>query len=90
MNDTPPGDLARVLDAAAAWLRAYRPRTPAPLPSDRLAEDLGMDALDVLELVMQVEKALGVEVHDDELASVATVADLARLAGACRGRGRTP
>jgi acyl carrier protein len=36
-------------------------------PGSRLSEDLGMDSLDVTEVVMELEERLGIHVPDDAL-----------------------
>lgn len=41
----------------------------------RLAEDLGADDLDVVELVIQLEIDNGVEITDEQAAAIRTVAD---------------
>ena len=44
-----------------------------------LAEDLGADSLDIVELTMAVEEEFGLEnMDEDDLSGVATVADLVR------------
>ena len=45
-------------------------------PSMRIKEDLGADSLDVVELLMSIEDKYGVQVPDDVVMSVKTVADL--------------
>lgn len=47
-----------------------------PNPSDRLAEDLGCDSLDSVELAMQIEDEFAVLVNDEDLETVKTVADV--------------
>ncbi|MCL2228673.1 MAG: acyl carrier protein [Firmicutes bacterium] len=42
----------------------------------RIKEDLGADSLDVVELLMAIEDQYGVQVPDDVVMSVKTVADL--------------
>lgn len=41
-----------------------------------LAEDLGADSLDAVELNMALEDALGVSIPDEELAGMKTVGDI--------------
>ena len=46
---------------------------------DTSFEDLGADALDIVELTMAVEEEFGLEnMDEDDLSGVATVADLVR------------
>jgi acyl carrier protein len=53
-------------------------------PEARLADDLGCDSLDVLELVMAAEERWLIEISDDEVpkAEGATVADVLALVSA--------
>ena len=44
----------------------------------RLKEDLGADSASVMMLVMDVESEFGIEVEDDAIEKVKTVADMAR------------
>ena len=41
-----------------------------------LQEDLGADALDVVDLLMSIEDEFGVEVPDDEIENIKTVGSL--------------
>ena len=44
-----------------------------------LTDDLGADSLGVLELVMDLETALGIDIPDDRMEDVKTVADVVAL-----------
>lgn len=44
--------------------------------TDRLIDDLGADSLDLLEIVMDVEKEFGVEIDDESAREIRTVRDL--------------
>lgn len=44
-------------------------------------EDLGMDSMDVLELVIHIEEDLGIEIPDEDLIPVRTVGDMVRMVG---------
>ncbi len=50
-----------------------------------LVTDLRMDSLDILEAVMTVEEACGVELPDETLEHVHTVGDLIALVERARG-----
>lgn len=45
----------------------------------KLAEDLGADSLDAVEIVTNVEFELGIVIHDTEAEAIATVGDLASI-----------
>ena len=42
-----------------------------------IADDLGIDSLDAVELVMAIEEELGVKIPDEELGQMKTVKDIA-------------
>ncbi|MDD6478266.1 MAG: acyl carrier protein [Oscillospiraceae bacterium] len=42
----------------------------------KIAEDLGADSLDVVELLMAIEDEFDVEVPDDEIENVKTIGDV--------------
>ncbi|HZS32568.1 MAG TPA: acyl carrier protein [Methylomirabilota bacterium] len=48
-------------------------------PEARLAEDLGLDSLDAVELAIAVERRFEIEVAEEELARLQTVADMLAL-----------
>jgi acyl carrier protein len=68
--------LAALADAARVVLDAD-PTTSTEATS--FAADLDADSLDLVELVMQVEDALGVEIGDQDLGEIKTVGDAADL-----------
>lgn len=45
----------------------------------RLAEDLGADSLDAVELNMALEDALGVAIPDERLTEMKTIGDIVRI-----------
>lgn len=45
--------------------------------STQLVEDLGLDSLDSIELVMEIEEKMGIELADDDMDDVKTVGQLA-------------
>lgn len=47
-------------------------------------KDLGIDSLDLVDLVFQMEEALDVQFEDEELLRIKTVGDLIRLVEAKR------
>lgn len=46
---------------------------------DSLIEDLGMDSLDMVELVMYIEEDFDIELPDDGLDNVKTIRDVEKL-----------
>jgi acyl carrier protein len=49
------------------------------VPEARLVEDLGLDSLDAVELAISVERKFDIDVPEDELARLKTVADMVAL-----------
>ena len=47
----------------------------AVIGNAKFIEDLGADSLDIVELVMAMEEAFGVEIPDDEAENIRTVDD---------------
>ena len=42
----------------------------------KIAEDLGADSLDVVDLIMSIEDEFGLEVPDDQVENIKTVGDV--------------
>ena len=49
------------------------------VPEATLAEDLGLDSLDAVELAIAVERRFNIDVPEDELTKLKTVADMVAL-----------
>ena len=49
------------------------------VPEARLVEDLGLDSLDAVELAISVEREFDIEVPEEELTKLKTVADMVAL-----------
>jgi acyl carrier protein len=49
------------------------------VPEARLIEDLGLDSLDAVELAISVERKFDIEVPEEELTKLKTVADMIAL-----------
>jgi acyl carrier protein len=47
-------------------------------PDARILEDLGADSLDVVEMVMSLEEAFDIEIPDEDVEELRTVADVER------------
>lgn len=52
------------------------------LPESRLDKNLGMDSLDVVEIIMGLEKTYGIELPMEEYHKLSTVADVCNLVAA--------
>jgi len=48
-------------------------------PEASILDDLGADSLDVVEMVMSLEQAFDIEMPDEEVESMRTIADLERF-----------
>ncbi len=66
--------LKRVLDAAGSKLEPQEVR-----PEMLLRDDLGVDSLALVELIMELETELEIEISDDDLAALKTIADVTAL-----------
>ena len=49
------------------------------VPTARFVNDLGADSLDLLDLMMGVEKEFSIKIEDDEVGNITTVQDLVDL-----------
>jgi acyl carrier protein len=47
----------------------------AVVPKAKFIEDLGADSLDIVELVMAMEEAFGIDIPDEEAENIRTVSD---------------
>jgi len=66
------------LTEAIARVRPESAMTAPPGPDASLA-DLGLDSLDTIRLVSQVEERFGIQLDEEDLLAAETVADFARL-----------
>ncbi len=56
-------------------------------PTDDLSDDIGLDSIDRLNLMTTVEQEHGVNLSDEEIASISNLRDLLRLLNAVAGEG---
>lgn len=48
-------------------------------PESEIIKDLGADSLDVVEMLLDLEKEYGVEITDEQAANLKTVGDIVKL-----------
>ncbi|MBR4419829.1 MAG: acyl carrier protein [Clostridia bacterium] len=48
-------------------------------PDSEIIKDLGADSLDVVEMLLELEKEYGVEITDEQAADLKTVGDIVNL-----------
>ena len=48
-------------------------------PESEIIKDLGADSLDVVEMLLELEKEYGVEITDEQAADIKTVGDIVKL-----------
>lgn len=58
------------------------------LPESRLDKNLGLDSLDVVEIIMGLEKTYGIELPIEEYHKLSTVADVCNLVAAQFSKGK--
>jgi len=46
------------------------------VPEASFIDDLGADSLDLVELIMEMEEAFGIEIADEELEKIRTIQDV--------------
>ena len=64
----------RILHALGAYLK----RDPSGIPSDaHLRDDLGLDSMATIELLYRVEEAFDIQIPDQDLQGLVTLADVA-------------
>ncbi len=65
-----------------ATLGEYLRRDPATLhPADSLRDDLGLDSLQTIELVYQVESAFDIQIPDEDFGRLQTIGDVTTYLG---------
>ena len=78
---------AVLLDVIASSIRSAskRTRTMTITADSRLVEDLGLDSLDLVTVLMNLEDHFGLKIELDEVPSIQSVADLASHLESLRG-----
>jgi acyl carrier protein len=67
------------IEREIAELVALQLGAPAVEPGDRLVEELGAESADVLNLVATLEDRYEIEIDEEEIPRLSTVADVHRL-----------
>lgn len=58
------------------------------LPESRLDKNLGLDSIDIVEIIMGLEKTYGIELPMEEYHKLSTVADVCNLVAAQSSKGK--
>lgn len=67
----------KLFEALKQFNMEYRYKFPMPLSVNYiLGKDLGLDSLGILELSMRIETVFNINIHDDDIDSFKTVADI--------------
>ena len=66
-----------MFEKIAAYLAKQMDISADDITRDTTFESLGIDSLDMVEMVMDLEEELGVELEDKKLATVGELADFA-------------
>ena len=54
-------------------------RHPKNIHGNKLQEDLGLDSLDVMEIIMECEGKLGIRIYDHKCSGLTTIEDVYNL-----------
>ncbi len=74
-----------------ATLGDYLRRDPTVLhPEDSLRDDLGLDSLQTIELVYQVESAFDIQIPDEDFGRLQTIGDVVTYLGERTGLTNNP
>jgi acyl carrier protein len=72
--------MGRTLETVKTIIGEYVNRNANDIKdTDHLIDDLGLDSLDSIEVIMNIEENLGIELGDDELSEVRNVSQLAEI-----------
>lgn len=70
MNPTLATELAKLLSDI------LEERVAADSPNARLVEDYGANSMDVVDIVMQIERKMGVRIADEDIPKLITFGDI--------------
>lgn len=59
---------------------------PSTIQSDTTFESLGIDSLDMLEIIMKFEEQFGVEIADEQAAGITSIDDAAKKIQALKNK----
>ena len=65
-----------MLEKVIAILREYKQDETLAVTESSTFSELGFDSLDIVELIMDLEQEFNIEIPDEELPKVQTVADI--------------
>jgi len=69
-------DAAEVTDRILAVVKNFDQVDPAKVsPATKFADDLGLDSLDIVEVVMAIEDEFAIEIPDQEADKILSIAD---------------
>lgn len=69
-------DAAEVTDRILTVVKNFDQVDPSKVtPATKFAEDLGLDSLDIVEVVMAIEDEFAIEIPDQEADKIASIAD---------------
>lgn len=77
-SSAPPAflDPAEVTDRIVAVVKNFDQVDPSKVtPTTKFAEDLGLDSLDIVEVVMAIEDEFAIEIPDQEADKILSIAD---------------
>jgi len=63
----------RIIDVIVEQLEVTREEC---VPEAAFIDDLGADSLDLVELIMEMEEAFGIQIADEELEKIRTIQDV--------------
>jgi len=83
------GEIKRCVDEV--FVEAFEIE-PIRLTTDvRIFEDLGIDSLDVVDLVVALQKKFGIQIRDDErVRQIRTLGDIYEFIGVLKSEGQLP